>query len=177
MTDFDALRPLHRLPHERMDASGEPKSRPCATCPWRVSNHDGYPDGHHETIWDGWSDAPGLRDGGCNTCHTTRSTPCAGSVVLQQRELLRFLKRGRCALSRAGLERAAARLLRLAKPTLVPSRFADAAIRERVSMRVVRGLRPDDVLDAAHPALTDARIGHPVVAGVSSAERRAWEKR
>src|SRR5690349_13844742 len=109
---FDVFRPMHRLPAgERMDATGEPKSRPCSTCPWRVANHGGYPAGHHEAIFEGWSDAPGLRDGGCNTCHSNGEAPCAGSVVLQQRELLRFVERGRCALSRVGLERVAARLL------------------------------------------------------------------
>lgn len=154
-----------------LDPPGRPKLTPCVTCPHRVANFNGTT-GHGERwdvafrtetrdkFWTGELNPEhpenALRHGGVNRCHQTQTHPCAGAVVLQQRELLRLhdhgyqAQPGRYALSREGIRRIAARLLN----------GGERCDPRKVPVWRLRIMKRRDVLKLAHPAIADAAIGH-----------------
>jgi hypothetical protein len=187
LSNIIGLRRLDERPSDPMNADGAPKARSCATCPFRIANQrEGgrtfYPPLYMDGIWAGWDTERAelaIRNGALNHCHSTPTHPCAGAVALQDREVLRFVERrpratGDYALTRMGLEKAAARLLRI--PVRNVSGIAVETFRKRVSIATLRRAGRRRVLAAAHPAVSDPQIGHHRVRAPSRAEQRAWRR-
>lgn len=176
---------VNRVPEdwEPMNPKGSAKSTPCATCPFRTSNF-GRVTGQgeewdtfftartREKVWRGSWDPEhpeaALRHGGLNHCHMTHARPCAGTMVLQQREVLRehalgtphVIRLSRWVLSEMGLQIVAGRMFG----------------QDRVSVAELLRMSRRRLVAAAHPAVGDLAVGHHCLAPPSEAEQRAWRK-
>lgn len=83
---------------------------------------------------------------------------CTGALVMQQRELLRFLVDGKSALSPAGA-----------------ANIASAMLDRPVAVEELDELSRDELRGALHPALTDPEIGCiDVAAAIDATEIRRW---
>jgi hypothetical protein len=171
----------------------DPRPRPCNNqCPWLVANHGktmelrydhevpdvAIPDEAYAfapwkraRIWE--NDLKEGLLGYGSLCHvrlqgTERvqgsmaevvGCQCTGALVMQQRELLRHVQRGESALSVGGAARVASDMLG-----------------RRVSEDELRDLDLRELLERAHPALLDPKIGSDAVApALSEPELRAWK--
>ena len=149
------------------------KPAPCSECPWRVSNWgrtdrnpDFYTAAKRRKMWSHWRGKVGVRDGVLVRCHKplpgrgdavraqepdgtevlaeTVACECAAAVTLQQREAIRYGKRGECAMTEDGVLTVVRRML--GNPKL-----------DRQGMKL---LPRSKLLEAAHPSLADPGIGH-----------------
>ena len=86
------------------------------------------------------------------------SRQCTGSVVMQQREVLRHVEVGESALSPEGVARVAGEMLG-----------------REISAHELRNLDLRELLEHAHPSLLDPRIGSDAVTpALSERELRGW---
>lgn len=179
---------LNRCPPDTMNPAADAKSRPCATCPFRTANRNlvtglgdkwdtYFTEETHRAVWEGTWDAEhpasALSNGGLNHCHQTHAHACAGTLVLQQRELLRAVTGQRTALTKRGVERVAARIVNRDQSVL-PAWIRRPYERATVPLRALREVATGDLLALMHPALRDDAIGSHFHALPSRAEREAW---
>jgi hypothetical protein len=156
-----------------------PARSPCGTCPWRLKNGnrptEHFPDpGTVDRAWR--SKRPdqagqgGVSDGLLVMCHCgchigadglliapdQEALPewriCAGSLVTQRREAIRWHEDGT-----SGVDRDTA--VRVARRMGIPPKVFLARILTRA-----------DLVSRAHPALADPRIGHPDLAPIAPGE-------
>jgi hypothetical protein len=85
---------------------------------------------------------------------------CTGSLVLQQRELLRHVEHGKSGLTGEGA-----------------ARVATAMLGREIAESDVAGLDVGELVRHASPSLLDPQIGSPHLAPVSGRERSAWSTR
>jgi hypothetical protein len=155
---------------EILDLQGKPKSTPCSSCVHRCSNANGvtahgkrwdtaYTAETRDTFWTGDHDPEhperSLRGGATNPCHQTQDRPCAGAVVLQQRELIRFCRSRRWLPDLTGkYDLTPDGVIRIWRRMFNGGERSDADPHDR--WRLIGA----DLLRRAHPAINDPDIGH-----------------
>lgn len=144
--------------------------KPCAVCPWRVANqgashpHNFYTTANLKRLW------RGLRSGIRMSCHETDPRmaefpgyealadrkvvrECAGALVLQQRELMRFQE-----IARANPNGNTFSEYRKQRPKGMTRRGLSVIVE-----RAVFGGTPLDRVAMAQPDLSDSEVGFPLL--------------
>jgi hypothetical protein len=156
-----------------LDPPGKPKATACSTCPHRAANFNGitahgerwdvaYSNEARDKLWTGDLDPAhpenAMRSGAVNPCHQTQDRPCAGAVVLQERELIRWCRRGSWSFGTGKHDLTELGVVRIWRRMFNSGEKSESDPFERWR------LPGADLCGAAHPAINDPNIGHEALA-------------
>lgn len=156
------------------------QERPCRSCPWWRANwgrtgtgqDDYYTVRRRRTMWSGGDEGLPLgteqRNGFAMLCHLADEgaredvRQCAASIVLKEREVLRYHRSGdldKSAMSARGLRKAASEMLG-----------------RHVDLPTLREVPLDVLLKRATPLIADDGLGHDGCAPLSGDEALRWRR-